>query len=79
MSTNYVKNEENLVLHRAAGILRASMINIHDMKYKYVSSDCIKVYACRNFVCDALYDFITWCTSSKDYENAISSSDVDAD
>ena len=75
---NYVQNDENLILHRAAGILRASMINIDDMNNEYVGSDGIKIEACRNFVLDVLYDFITWCTSWKDYENAISSSDVDA-
>ena len=79
MSGNYVENDENLILHRAAGILRASMININDMNNEYVGSDGIKIEACRNFVPDVLYDFITWCTSSKDHRNAISSSDVDAD
>ena len=73
------ENEENVVLHRAAGILRASMTNIDDMTNEYVGSDGIKVESCRNFVPDILYDFITWCTSSKDYENAVSSSDVDED
>ena len=73
------ENEENVVLHRAAGILRASMTNIDDMKNEYVGSDGIKVEACRIFVPDILYDFITWCTSSKDYENAVSSSDDDVD
>ena len=76
---NYVQNDENLILHRAAGILRASMINIDDMNNEYVGSDGINIEACRNFVLDVLYDFITWCTTWKDYENAISSSDVDAD
>ena len=79
MSLDCKENEENVVLHRAAGILRASMTNIDDMKNEYVGSDGIKVEACRNFVPDILYDFITWCTSSKDYENAVSSSDVDED
>ena len=55
------------------------MTNIDDMKNEYVGSDGIKVEAGRNFVPDILYDFITWCTSSKDYENAVSSSDVDED
>ena len=54
------ENEENIVLHRAAGILRASMTNIDDMKNEYVGSDRIKVETCRNFVPDILYDFITW-------------------
>ena len=73
------ENEENIVLHRAAGILRAGITNIDDMKNEYVGSDGIKVETCRNFMLDILYDFITWCTSSKDYENAVSSSDVDED
>ena len=79
VSGNYVQNDENLILHRAAGILRASMINIDDMNNEYVGSDSIKIEACRNFVLEVLYDFITWCTSWKDYENAVSSLDVDAD
>ena len=79
MSGNYVQNDENLILHRAEGILRASMINIDDMNNEYVGSDGINIEACRNFVLDVLYDLITWSTTWKDYENAISSSDVDAD
>ena len=79
VSGNYVQNDGNLLLHRAAGILRASMINIDDMNNEYVGSDGIKIEECRNFVLDVLLDFITWCTSWKDYENAISSSDVNAD
>ena len=73
------ENEENIVFYRAAGILRAGITNIDDMKNEYVGSDGIKVETCRNFMPDILYDFITWCTSSKDYENAVSSSDVDED
>ena len=34
------------------------MTNIDDMKNEYVGSK--KVEACRNFVPDILYDFITW-------------------
>ena len=55
------------------------MINIDDMDNEYVGSDSIKIEAGGNFVPDVLYDFITWCTGSKNHENAISSSDVDAD
>ena len=47
-SGNYVQNDENLILHRAAGILRASMINIDDMNNEYVGSHGIKIEACRN-------------------------------
>ena len=61
VSGNYVQNDENLILHTAAGILRASMINIDDMNNEYVGSDGVKIEACRNFVPDVLYDFITWC------------------
>ena len=71
VSGNYVQNDENLILHRAAGILRASMINIDDMNNEYVGSNGIKLEACRNFVLDVLYDFITWCTSWKDYETQL--------
>ena len=63
VSGNYVQNDEYLILHRAAGILRASMINIDDMNNEYVGSDGIKIEPCRNFVPDVLYDFITCCTS----------------
>ena len=73
VSGNYVQNDENIILHRAARILRTSMINIDDMNNEYVGSDGIKIEARRNFAPDVLYDLITWCTSPKDYENAISS------
>ena len=59
VSGNYVQNDENLILYRAAGILRASMINIDDMNNECVGSDGIKIEAFRNFVPDVLYDFIT--------------------
>ena len=43
MSSTFVENEENLVLHRAAGILRASMMNIHGMNNKYINTLAVMV------------------------------------
>lgn len=76
-SVNFVQDNENLILHRAAGILRERMRTIETKRDEYVGSDGIKVEECRKFVPDTLYDFISWCTSTKDYENVVSSSDND--
>ena len=76
---NRVEDNEKLVLHRAAGILRECMTSIKGMSDEYVGSDGVKIQTCREFVPDKLYDFVSWCTSAKNYENVVSRSDNKAD
>ena len=49
------------------------------MSDEYVGSDGVKIQTCREFVPDKPYDFVSWCTSAKNYENVVSSSDKEAD
>ena len=76
---NHVEDNEKLVLHRAAGILRECMTSIKGMSDEYVGNDGVKIQTCREFVPDKLHDFVSWCTSAKNYEIVVSSSDKEAD
>ncbi|CAM1154861.1 Uncharacterised protein g11448, partial [Pycnogonum litorale] len=69
--------DEALVLHRAAGILRKSMADITDSPDTYISAAKIEVGHCRSEVPDALYDFIVWSTSARDYQNVTTTNEAD--
>ena len=69
--------DEALVLHRAAGIFRKSMTDISDSPDTYISAAKIEVGYCRSEAIDALYDFIVWSTSARDYQNVTKTSEAD--
>ena len=53
------------------------MADISDSPDTYISAAKIEVGHCRNEVPDALYDFIVWSTSARDYQNVTTTSEAD--
>ena len=65
-----VDTQSNLILHRAAGIIRQAVNGITFQSHEYEPSDQFQIEKCRSFVPNLLIDFISWCTSKHDFDNA---------
>lgn len=67
------QNSENdaVILHRAAGIIRKLVSGLTFQSEGYDPSGNINLSAAKAFVPNPLYDFIVWCTSKKDFDEAI--------
>ena len=72
-SSDDVNSEEDtVVLHKAAGIIRKCIGDITFQSDRYDSSGNMETKKCKDFVPNRLYDFIALCTSKKDFDSATS-------
>lgn len=64
------ESDSSMILHRAAGILRSSMSGTTFQRTHYSSSGDLNPEQCRKFVPENLYNFIAWCTSKDQFDEA---------
>lgn len=62
---------DTVILHRAAGIIRDLISGLTFQSEGYDPSGNINLSAAKAFVPNPLYDFIAWCTSKKDFDGAV--------
>jgi hypothetical protein len=62
--------EDSVVLHKAAGIIRKCISGITFQSERYDPSGKLDTKKCKDFVPNRLFDFIGWCTSKKDFDSA---------
>jgi hypothetical protein len=65
-------DDDYVILHRAAGIIRNLISGLTFQSQGYDPSGKINTSESKAFVPDGLYDFIAWCTSKKDFDGAVS-------
>ncbi|XP_053373036.1 uncharacterized protein LOC123541526 [Mercenaria mercenaria] len=77
LSNSFVLSEDDdLILHRAAGILRERINKIEKLDGQYFSYEETSLEEQKKFVSDDIYKFFCWVTNKKQYENT---SDINAD
>lgn len=54
--------DDTIILHKAAGIIRKAITRIAFQSEHYDPSGKMDTQMCMCFVSNQLYDFITWCT-----------------
>lgn len=69
---------EMQILHTAAGILRKHMVNIQENTTMYDPPSKADAESCASFVPNAVYDFVNWCITKKDFSDGRSCSDTGA-
>ena len=65
-----ISETDHIILHKAAGIIRNSMSDLHYQSQQYEPSGQFNKEKCKDFIPDSLYNFISWCVSKKDCEIA---------
>ena len=70
-STGEGSDDDIVVLHKAAGIIQNSISSLTFQSQWYDPSGKINVSESKAFVPNALYNFIAWCTSKKDFDEAV--------
>ena len=69
------QEDDTLVLHRAAGIIRKAIAGLLFQTNEYALCGEIEIDKCKAFVPDILLDFVSWCTSKHRFENALGCSE----
>ena len=63
-----ISETHHMILHKAAGIIRNSMSDLHYQSHQYEPSGQFNKEKCKDFIPDSLHNFISWCVSKKDFE-----------
>ena len=71
--------DDSVILHKAAGLLRSAIEGISFQSLEYAPSGELDVEKCKSFVPSILIDFISWCTSKRHFNNASSVSECSSD
>jgi len=70
------EDSDSQVLHRAAGIIRKAIAGLSFQANEYAPSGDIEIRKYKEFVPDALLDFVGWCTSKRFFESTFGCSEV---
>lgn len=65
------EDETDIILHKAAGILRKSMTKTKKLENEYFSFDEISLKAEKEFIDPKLYKFIAWLADTNTFTNAL--------
>lgn len=74
-AVNEFDPSDSMILHKAASVVRKSIANVSFMSDSYPSSREIGIEKSVAFVPTPLIEFISWCTSRKAFEGAMSFAD----